>query len=161
MNDPLEPDHEGHLRALVEGGVEFVLIGGLAVSALGAPRATLDTDIVAAPEPANLGRLSAVLKDLDATVLGAPLELGDATSIEVLSSAPNARYDTRLGLLHVVQSPDGAPAYPELYEASLEVPLGQGLEVRVCSYEHLVAMKTASDRAQDRADLERLRDARG
>lgn len=161
MSEPLEPDHEGHLRALTDGGVEFVLIGGLAVAALGAPRATLDTDIVASPEPANLGRLSAVLRNLDAAVLGAPIEAGDPTGVEFLSSAPNARFDTRLGLLHVVQSPAGAPTFPELQKDSIEVQLDPDLAVRVCSYDHLVAMKEASGRAQDRADLERLREARG
>jgi hypothetical protein len=120
---------------MVDGGVEFILIGGLVVAALGAPRATLDTDIVASPELDNLERL--------------------------LSAGPNARFETRLGQLRVVQSPAGAPPYAELAADSIEVPLGPDLSVRVCSYEHLVAMKEASGRDQDRVDLERLREARG
>jgi len=161
VNPALEPDHEGHLRALAAGEVEFVLIGGLAVAALGAPRSTLDTDIVAAPDRPNLMRLSGVLRELDAFLPGAPTELGDPTSVEVLSGAPNARYETRLGQLHVVQSPQGAPPYEQLAQNALDVELEPELTVRVCSYDDLVAMKEASDRDQDRLDLERLREARG
>ena len=32
----------------------------------------------------------------------------------------------------------------------------EGLVVRICSYEHLVAMKRASERPRDRDDLEAL-----
>ncbi len=41
------------IAALVDGGVEYVLIGGLAVGAHGFPRATKDLDIVPAPDQAN------------------------------------------------------------------------------------------------------------
>jgi hypothetical protein len=37
------------IAALSDGGVEYVLIGGLAVGAHGLPRATKDVDIVPAP----------------------------------------------------------------------------------------------------------------
>lgn len=54
MTEPaLESDHEGHLRALTAGGVDFVVIGGIAVMAHGFVRATADTDITANPEMAN------------------------------------------------------------------------------------------------------------
>jgi len=58
------------LAPLSDGGVEFVLIGGLAVGAHGFPRATKDVDIVPAPDDANLHRLAAVLRKLDAAHFG-------------------------------------------------------------------------------------------
>ena len=51
------------IAALADGGVEYVLIGGLAVGAHGFPRATKDLDIVPAPDVANLQRLAAVPRD--------------------------------------------------------------------------------------------------
>ncbi len=73
---------------------------------------------------------------------------------------PTRDDETRLGQLHVVQSPLGAPPYAEMLERALKVTLDDQLGVRVCSFEGLVAMKEASDRDQDRLDLKRLREAR-
>jgi hypothetical protein len=58
------------IAALVDGGVEYVLIGGLAVGAHGFPRATKDLDIVPAPDETNLRRLAGVLRELDARHFG-------------------------------------------------------------------------------------------
>lgn len=46
------------IAVLFDGGVDYVLIGGLAVGAHGFPRATKDVDIVPAPDDANLNRLA-------------------------------------------------------------------------------------------------------
>jgi predicted nucleotidyltransferase len=53
------------LARLVEADVRFVLVGGLAVNAWGYLRATRDVDFVPDPDPENLARLDAILKDLD------------------------------------------------------------------------------------------------
>ena len=45
-------------------------------------------------------------------------------------------------------------------EQATEVDM-EGLVVRVCSLEHLLAMKRASDRPRDRDDLEALEAAQG
>ena len=54
------------LRVLREHHVDFLVIGGVAVAAHGYVRATKDVDIVPAPERANLERLLAALRALDA-----------------------------------------------------------------------------------------------
>ena len=66
------------IAALADGGVEYVLIGGLAVGAHGYPRATKDVDIVPSPEASNLARLAAVLRSIAAQHHG----LGDFDSSE-------------------------------------------------------------------------------
>ena len=53
-------------RALLTGGVDFVIVGGLAVAAHGFVRGTKDMDIVPDPERANLSRLAKVLRELEA-----------------------------------------------------------------------------------------------
>jgi Nucleotidyltransferase of unknown function (DUF6036) len=155
----LESDHEGHLRALVAGGVDFVVIGGIAVMAHGFVRATADTDITANPERQNLQRLAAVLKDLEAVLPGADPIVGDPAGAKSLSFGGNPRFETRLGRLHVVQSPAGAPEYGELAVRAEEIQLDD-LRIRICSYPDLVAMKEATARDQDRLDLVALREAR-
>ncbi|NJK31889.1 MAG: hypothetical protein HC927_05455 [Deltaproteobacteria bacterium] len=42
------------IRLLVDAGVEFIVIGGVAAAAHGAVRTTLDLDIVYARSPENL-----------------------------------------------------------------------------------------------------------
>lgn len=51
-----ELDIEAILRELVEAGVEFLLIGGVAVGYHGHVRATKDVDVVPAPDRENLER---------------------------------------------------------------------------------------------------------
>jgi hypothetical protein len=155
----LESDHEGHLRALTAGGVDFVVIGGIAVMAHGFVRATADTDITANPELANLERLAAVLKDLEAVLPGADPIAGDPSSARSISFGGNPRFETRLGRLHIVQSPAGAPDYGEMANRAETVELDD-LSLRICSYSDLVAMKEATARDQDRLDLAALREAR-
>ena len=50
------------IAALADAGIEYVLIGGLAVGAHGFPRATKDLDIVPNPDAANLKRLATLLR---------------------------------------------------------------------------------------------------
>lgn len=155
----LDADHEGHLRALVAGGVDFVVIGGIAVMAHGFVRSTADTDITANPAMRNLERLAAVLKDLDAVLPGADPAAGDPTSARSLSFGGNPRFETTLGRLHIVQSPAGAPVYRDLARHAEVLDL-DGVALRVCAYPDLVAMKLATARDQDRLDLVGLREAR-
>lgn len=151
------------IAALTVGGVEFVLIGGLAVGAHGFPRATKDVDIVPAPGEANLGRLADVLRELDASHFGTedfdpsefpfdPLQPGD------LREGGNFVVATRLGRLDIMQWVPGIPgelAFEHLARAAVETSLG-GRPVRVCSREDLIAMKRAAGRPQDLLDLEQL-----
>lgn len=156
----LESDHEAHLRALADGGVDFVVIGGIAVMAHGFVRATADTDVTANPDMGNLERLSAVLTELEAVLPGAGPLAGDPAGARSLSYGGNPRFETKLGRLHIVQSPAGAPGYKALAEKAIEVELDD-LRIRVCSYADLVEMKKATDRDQDRLDLAALREAHG
>ena len=55
---PQQLDADTILRTLIEHGVEFVVIGGLAVGAHGYPRATKDVEVVPAPDPDNRRRRS-------------------------------------------------------------------------------------------------------
>jgi hypothetical protein len=54
------------LRALHEADVRHIIIGGFAVNAHGVIRPSKDLDIVPDPDPANLQRLAALLRALEA-----------------------------------------------------------------------------------------------
>jgi hypothetical protein len=61
----------------------------------------------------------------------------------------------KLGPVDVLQGLPQVPPFATLDAKAAEVDIG-GLSVRVCSLEHLLAMKRASERLGDQADLEAL-----
>jgi hypothetical protein len=144
------------LQALHEQGVEFVVIGGVAVGAHGYVRATADLDLVPDPDPENLGRLVKILDSLEATLPTAGGRRFDPSQdARVVRRGGNVTADTPLGGLDVIQLADGVPGYSQLATDAVESDL-LGIPVRVCSLARLREMKQAQDRAQDRADLENL-----
>jgi len=151
------------IAALADAGVEYVLIGGLAVAAHGFPRATKDVDIVPAPEPSNLERLAALLRALDARHHGLggfdpsefPFDPHDPTQ---LGEGGNFVLTTRLGRLDVMQWVPGIPgerAFQHLARGAVDVALN-GRRVSLCSRDDLIAMKRAAGRPQDLVDLQEL-----
>ncbi|HVA20148.1 MAG TPA: hypothetical protein VMU55_08230 [Solirubrobacteraceae bacterium] len=151
------------LRHLQEHGVEHIAIGGLAVSAHGHVRTSKDLDVVPNPAHENLERLAAALADINAVNEDAsdfdPAEMPmSATRVEDLSQGGNFCLATDLGRLDIFQRVSGVEAddlYAELHREALSGNV-EGIPVRVCSLEHLRAMKRAAGRPQDLIDLERL-----
>lgn len=159
-----ELDIQGILARLHEGGVSYVVIGGVAVGFHGYVRATKDLDIVPAPDRQNLERLTEVLRALDAELDGAGEfhegELPDPLNPDILALGGNWVLQTRLGRFDVMQWIGDSELWEVLSPAALEVDL-EGLPVRVASYNDLVALKRQAGRPSDLEDLERLRQARG
>jgi predicted nucleotidyltransferase len=158
-----ELDIQAILRELVEGQVEFLLIGGVAVGYHGHVRATKDVDVVPAPDRANLERLAEVLKDLDARVEGAEDfdegELPDPLDSAALELGGNWVLSTRLGRLDVMQWIGDRPLWAELSPQAIEDTVGD-LPIKILSYEDLIRLKELAGRPEDLADLQRLREAR-
>jgi predicted nucleotidyltransferase len=143
------------LVRLTEAEVRFVLVGGLAVNAWGYLRATRDVDFVPDPSPENLAKLAALLQEIGGRVdVGS--RLLDANSISTfLRAGDRTLVATDLGQVDVLQGLPQVPPFAVLDEGATEIDL-DGLMVRVCSLEHLLAMKRASTRGRDRDDLEAL-----
>jgi predicted nucleotidyltransferase len=148
------------LRRLAEGGVEFVLIGGLAVNAWGVVRGTKDVDIVIAPDIENLKRLAAVAAAINGHVqTGESFFSSQPLIASQLAIGEQVAIETELGRLDIVQGLDGVPGFEELHARATETEV-LGVRVAVCSVEDLKAMKQAAGRTRDLADLEDL-DAAG
>lgn len=158
---PQELDAATILHTLLDHGVAFVVIGGLAVAAHGFARATKDLDIVPEPQPENRRRLHAALRSLDAT----PLELGDFKAEELpvpftqagLDEGGNWALSTRAGRVDVLQWVEGVASYDELRARAVIVELPNVGPAAFAGYEDLVAMKRAAGRPQDERDLDELR----
>ena len=77
------------LRVLATGGVDFIVVGGLAATIHGAARATYDVDVVYARTHDNLERLVAALAPLQPYLRGAPPGLPFSWSVETLAKGLN------------------------------------------------------------------------
>jgi predicted nucleotidyltransferase len=143
------------LARLIEAEVRFVLVGGLAVNAWGYLRATRDVDFVPDPSPENLAKLNAVLGDLDGKVEVDGRVLDSNAIWTFLRTGDRTLVATELGTVDVLQGLPQIPSFAALDETAKDVDIG-GIVVRVCSLEHLLAMKRSSDRPRDRDDLEAL-----
>jgi predicted nucleotidyltransferase len=151
------------LGELTREGVDFLVIGGVAVGYHGHVRATKDVDVVPAPDAANLERLARVLRHLDAEVEGAQEfesdELPDPLDPAALALGGNWVLTTRLGRLDVMQWLGDDPLWEKLSPSAIQDQIGD-IPVKFVSYEDLVALKELASRPEDLTDLERMRDAR-
>jgi uncharacterized nucleotidyltransferase DUF6036 len=150
-------DAERILRTLAEHGVEYVLIGGLAVQTHGHVRTTNDADLIPAPDPANLERLAAALRSLGARVLNPG---GEETTVDakMLPKATIWQFATRDGGIDVMHEVPGGRPYAELSDRALHVRLGE-IDVPVVGLDDLIQMKLARGRPVDVADVAALTDS--
>jgi len=140
------------LQRLVEAEVSFILVGGLAVNAWGYMRGTQDVDVVPDPDPENRAKLDGLLRELGGKVdVGGRLLDSDSIST-FLRTGDRTFVRTELGQVDVLQGLPQVPRYEELEKQAKQIDI-DGLPVRVCSLEHLLEMKRASDRARDHDDI--------
>lgn len=157
------PEHDyvprALLQALADGGVEFVVIGGVAVGLQALLRFTKDLDICYALDQKNLDRLGDVLVDLGAKLRGVPEEVVFVPDGRTLKRTQIPTLTTAKGDIDLLVHPDGAPEYEMLRRNATTMKLADR-EVQVASIDDLIAMKRAAGRPQDLVDIEALEIAR-
>jgi len=149
-------DAEGMLRRLTEAGVDFVVIGGIAMLLHGSSRLTRDLDIVFAGDRGNLEALGGVLTELEASLRGIPEDVPFVPDASTLRNVQLLTLDTEAGWLDVHREVDGAPRYDVLRRRAERMDLG-GFSVLVASPDDMIAMKEAAGRPADLVDVEELR----
>jgi predicted nucleotidyltransferase len=147
------------LRRLTEGGVDYVVIGGVAVAMQGYGRATKDLDITYATDSANLDALGAVLVAVGARLRGIPEDVPFVPDGRTLRHTQILTLDTVEGGLDLLVDPAGAPSYDTLRSRSDLIDY-EDIQIRIVGLEDLLSMKRAAHRPQDLADVEALETAR-
>jgi hypothetical protein len=148
-------DVEGLLQRLTAAGVDFVVIGGIAMVLHGSARLTRDLDIVFAPDAPNLEALGNALVGLDARLREVDDDVPFVPDARTLQGVTLLTLRTSSGWLDVHREVDGAPGYGALRRNAERQNLGE-FSVLVASVEDMASMKTAAGRPQDLADLEEL-----
>lgn len=146
--------------------VEYVLIGGLAVSLHGIERATMDIDIVVAMSPSNLASVIAVARELKLSPQ-LPVPLESLTDLELLREW----HDERNLEAFALRSPEIAGVtvdillFPPVSFADMacraEVLHLAGTAIRIATVDDLISLKQASGRPIDLSDIEHLKRVKG
>ena len=143
------------LRVLLQHRVRFVVIGGVAGRAWGSPSMTDDLDICYDRRTDNLEALSNALRELDATLRGAPAGLPFILDARTLRAGDSFTFATSAGSLDCLGTPAPTTGYDDLLENASEIALDD-LKVKICSIDDLIRMKRAAGRPKDRIELEVL-----
>lgn len=151
------------IRVLNAAGVEFIVVGGLAVVAHGYGRLTHDVDLVIRLDPESVAKAFVALESLGfrprvpVTAEG----FGDAAQrarwveekgMTVLNFHSDEHRDTPVDIF-VTEPFD----FDEEYRHALVVEAAPGVDLRILRLESLVGMKVAAGRPQDLADIAELR----
>lgn len=149
------------IEALTEAGVDYVLVGGLAVALHGYQRVTMDVDVVLAMDPENLRRFIDCAKSANLRPV-IPVSLDSLAQPELIE-----QWHREKGMLaFALRGPDimatvidvlVKPVVPfaDLRRDAVIVDIGR-LRVPIASIDHLIAMKTGTGRSKDAIDIEEL-----
>ena len=139
------------LEGLVEAGVEFILVGGLAAVVQGAPVTTMDVDIVHDQSPENIAKLLSFLKSIDA-IHRRPDDKVIEPKKGDISGRGHALFATRLGALDILAVIEEGKTYGDLLEHTVEIEF-RNHAIRVLDLKMLIQLKRTST---DPKDMQRL-----
>jgi predicted nucleotidyltransferase len=142
------------LKGLNEAGVEFVLVGGVAAVAQGAPVTTFDLDIVHRQTDENIEKLMKLLKSIDA-YHRRPDDKVIEPDEKDLKGKGHLLLTTCFGPLDVLAIIEEGRGFEELLTDSVEIEF-QGFKVYVLSLETIVALKRKSKDPKDQYRLQIL-----
>jgi hypothetical protein len=148
---PTGADLSAVLEGLIEAGVEFILVGGLAAVVQGAPVTTMDVGVVHNQSSENIARLLAFLKSIGAFHRRPDDEMIRPKKGDI-SGMGHALFTTRLGPLDVLAVIEEGRAYEDLLEHTVEIEF-RGHTIRVLDLKTLVELKRSSKDLKDRQRL--------
>ena len=139
------------LAAFEDEGVEYTIIGAVALNLQGLARATEDLDVFVAPTEENIRRLRVALM----TVFDDP-HIEEITAEDLLGDFPAVQYVPPDGALHIDILTRLGEAY-RFEDLESERVDFDGLEVSIVTPATLYRMKKDTVRLRDQGDAERLR----
>jgi len=144
---PLPKDWRAFIESLNSSGVDYLIVGAVALAHHGLPRYTGDLDILVRNSAENAQRLELALQKFGFGELGLKSsDFVDSYKVVQLGLPPN-----RVDLLTSITGVSFEEAWADRVEAKLE-----GLYVNFISRQSLILNKKATRRPQDLADLEAL-----
>ncbi len=156
-------DFANLLDRLVNHGVDFVIVGGVAGVVHGCTYVTQDIDICCDFSPSNLLALQRAVSDLNPVHRMTPQKKKLELTEQGCAQLKNLYLDTREGQLDCLSFLDGLGDYSQAKQES-EVIEVEGTKMRVLSLDALVRTKRAMNRPRDKeavSQLEAIKELRG
>ncbi len=163
---PSMTDYQSLLRRFNNEGLQYLIVGGVAVNLHGYPRFTNDIDILLALDHVNLAKMASIMEELgyQQRLPISIQELGDSHTVQTLmkekgliaysfihANEPQFNIDVL-----VAQSTEFEKFSAHTMKAEV-----WDFEVPVISIEDLIEMKKNSDREKDRQDIIALLELKG
>jgi len=143
------------IERLVNNGVDFVIVGGIASVVHGCTYVTQDVDICCDFSPANLLALQKAISDLEPvhrmTASRKKLELTE----ETCSDFKNLYLDTEQGQLDCLSVIDGLGDFGQVKRESQLVEV-EGSKIHVLTLDALIRAKKAMNRPRDKETVSQL-----
>ena len=143
------------IRAFEREGVEYILVGGVAVNVHGIVRTTEDVDFFVRPTPENVQRIRAALH-----LLWSDPHIDEITAEDLAGTYPTIRYGPPEGdiTIDLLAGLGTAWRFDDLESERREVG---GTSIRVATPATLFRMTRTTGRASDQADALLLRERFG
>jgi hypothetical protein len=146
---------EPTLRLLTQHQVEFVIVGGVAISAHGSSYLTYDLDVCYARTRENLKRLATALAPFHPRPREFPADMPFVWDEQTLNQGTNFTLSTDLGNIDLLGELTGLGGYEQAREQSVVMSLF-GMQCLVLSLDALIATKRAAGRTKDLLALPEL-----
>jgi hypothetical protein len=153
-------DFKTLLRALADGGVEFILIDGVAATVHGSTRLTVDVDAVYRRTPRNIERLVLALTSYHPYLRGAPPGSPFRWDAATIARGLNFTLTTDVGDVDLLGEITGGGGYDSLAPATVSIRVF-GVECRCLTLDKLLEVKRAAGCPKDFeaiAELEAIRE---
>jgi predicted nucleotidyltransferase len=142
-------------RGFAEAGVEFVIVGGIAIRGHGGSYVTEDLDLCYCRSDENLKRIAQVLAPMTPRPRNFPEGLPFVFDWTTLQHGTNFTFETSMGNVDLLGEVKGVGAYDELLSESIAVDL-EGHTAHILSIPALIRAKKAAGRPKDEAGLKVL-----
>lgn len=147
------------LEVLTDAGVEFVVIGGVALVLRGSDRVTVDLDLCYSRRDQDLKRLAQALAPHHPRLRGAPADLPFLWDELTLRSGLNFTLTTDLGDVDLLGEVTGVGSFDAVASGASPLELGR-IRVQVMDLDALERSKRAAGRAKDLLDLAAIAEIR-
>ncbi len=149
------------LKSLTENAVEFVIVGGVAITAHGSAYLTQDLDFCYSRSKTNLKKVVSALAPFKPKPRNFSENLRYVFDERTLQNGTNFTFDTEIGDIDLLGEVAGVGSFDAVNKES-EIKSLFGYDVKVLSIEGLIKAKRAAGRTKDLLvlpELEALREA--
>lgn len=145
----MHPDYLELLRCLNASKVRYLIIGGYAVIHYAEPRYTKDLDIWIEASSSNAKKLLKALENFGAPIDNLTVDELAKPGLVYVFGVPPLRVD-------IMNRAKGA-TFKSSWPKRERIEVAKGMKANFVSKQVLIKLKSATKRAQDLADLEKLR----